>query len=536
MNKIIKDKRNLDKEIQNIEKEDEYSELNLNNHRELKDNSKKQYCKIFFDNSENRFLFLDFVYEKLLINFDRDNINNMLYEQYEFMLTKEEEIHLLFKGGNIMNYYFEKYFKEIKGICSETTKILNSIKESFETSDYDFSILIMTENREINRFNNIKHICTQILSDNLTIIAKEFELLYTKNKFIGDEKMDKLVKEDFYCELKKRKFVNEITKTLNEKVKKKFYKKDVFGNILKIEIFNEIKEIDIEIKKSNFFIVTQKNGFEKINDEGIYYLSYNSSIYSKKHIYITNFDLGRIKKYVVANHGLMIDGEEKEYNIPSEFIDVTIIGIDDDCGLKIKKEDIEDITFKNKKNECLKIKSFSIKYLICDLSYTLFVDTGYQPWVNNKYLKRIERLIFFYKLYNIKCNRKLKDLIEIVDICITKLDDKINQTNKHNIDDTNFINKINTFVIGNNIDYDEILDINIELKYIDCEHMYKCILINTLICMQDMDDIYDLINKLRERYNYKILSKDELYEKYINKFFEFLKNISNKIKILNEIK
>ena len=82
-------------------------------------------------------------------------------------LSSKEAVYLVFKGGNVMNYYF--------------TKVINPINiddTNYKFSDVDYSIYIKTT--DLVRFNIIKKAIYTLLIEALTKISNKFNDLYTK--------------------------------------------------------------------------------------------------------------------------------------------------------------------------------------------------------------------------------------------------------------------------------------------------------------------------------------------------------------------
>lgn len=82
-----------------------------------------------------------------------------------------------------------------------------------------------------------------------------------------------------------------------------------------------------------------------------------------------------------------------------ELIDVSIINRDDSSIEHFFEKRSEYVVeYKLQEDECkIPFRSYSIEYLISDLENILFIYSSY-PWEDNKYAKRLKRLIFLYYL------------------------------------------------------------------------------------------------------------------------------------------
>lgn len=118
---------------------------------------------------------------------------------------------------------------------------------------------------------------------------------------------------------------------------------------------------------------------------------------------ITDFDLFRIKFNIVALDTIDKNGKLlEEFNIPSEFIDISITSIlsslyHEDEEIFVMPIEVEGFLLPN-----IPVRSHSYVYFINDLSRVLFRDAGFIPWTKGKYEKRIKRLLLLIYLYDIR--------------------------------------------------------------------------------------------------------------------------------------
>uniref|UniRef100_A0A6G6ACZ7 Uncharacterized protein n=1 Tax=Borely moumouvirus TaxID=2712067 RepID=A0A6G6ACZ7_9VIRU len=164
--------------------------------------------------------------------------------------------------------------------------------------------------------------------------------------------------------------------------------------------------------------------------QNIHYVSSNLTI---KNItgnrQVLDFDLFRIKFNVVAHNIVEKNGILQEsFNIPSEFIDVSVTTIDstnynEDHGMFIMPINLSGIILPN-----IPVKSHSYTYFINDLIRILFVDVNFFPWTKGKYEKRLKRLLLLLYLYDGRHNSKylqiLYDLAQKVKFNVTHSDEE----------------------------------------------------------------------------------------------------------------
>jgi hypothetical protein len=96
---------------------------NNNSTKLLKDNSTKIFNDVFFEDKKIFNLFLFYIFQQ--IHYDIiSKINNSLTEFNE-IIKSDEYILIVYKGGNVINYYINK----------NLDKITNNIKQSIEDTN-----------------------------------------------------------------------------------------------------------------------------------------------------------------------------------------------------------------------------------------------------------------------------------------------------------------------------------------------------------------------------------------------------------------
>ena len=143
--------------------------------RKYKDETTTQFNETFFKNADgninnlNNFTF--YAFQK--INFDIiSNINDILTLHHEY-IKYNEDIILIFKGGNIISYYINKILNIINN-----DKFESFIKDDMKMggiSDTDFTIYILNESQQ--KYNLIYKYVSDLLYGSLVEIRDNFEVL-----------------------------------------------------------------------------------------------------------------------------------------------------------------------------------------------------------------------------------------------------------------------------------------------------------------------------------------------------------------------
>ena len=231
--------------------------INFPDFRKYKDETTTQFNKSFFidqnnniDNIDKLNIFTFYTFQKINFNII-SNINDNLFNSNEY-INHNEDIILLFKGGNIMNYYINNMISTLSINPNDPTNSFRSfIKDPNGSinvsgvSDTDYSIYILTNDER--KFNLIYKYVSDLLYKSLVEIRNIFEQLLNANinnikDFFKIDNIQNLINNQNFN------LVNE-----NENIPNK--------NILKIE-YNIIKELDIIIFDDNILqIQSEQNKF-----------------------------------------------------------------------------------------------------------------------------------------------------------------------------------------------------------------------------------------------------------------------------------
>ena len=117
----------------------------------------------------NRFNFLAYVYTYLNLRIKLEL--PFLLTEHDIILKPEEDVYLLFKGGNMMYYKYEELKSHISPLIQQN--FFELFDENFKISDFDFTCYITVKDRE--RFYKVKKIVNKILWRETIKIRNFFE-------------------------------------------------------------------------------------------------------------------------------------------------------------------------------------------------------------------------------------------------------------------------------------------------------------------------------------------------------------------------
>lgn len=230
----------------------------------------------------------------------------------------------------------------------------------------------------------------------------------------------------------------------------------IFNNLESRQKINEDNEIDIIKKSDNISYSTNDinlyNTSNYSDKQYYHYITYNNTVHNEHPMYVRKFDLFRIKFNIsIIKPIIEIDGKIKEkFNIPSEFVDVSIPSFSDinrkNFYNEIQEEGINILNYSQSSTNYF-WNTYSIHQLFDDLVNILFGPTII-PWYDAKYDKRIIRLLLlfsFYKIEKTNCNW----ICFLTDIL--KLTNKLyiyTQSKDIPINDEFFLTSIKPFILG----------------------------------------------------------------------------------------
>jgi hypothetical protein len=283
----------------------------------------------------------------------------------------------------------------------------------------------------------------------------------------------------------------------------------IYGNIDK-EIQNKL--FNNKDNRSEFYISLMEN------------LVYGT-VHKLKGIKRRSFSLARLKVNFLVN----LETTDNKYgiiNIPSELIDISIAYFDDHkiksgfAGRKQIKDLYTKYDFSNSNVEKFSFWSYNIASFIHDLHVILFDDVSL-PWNDNKYEKRLYRILFFSIIQilskrNEEINEFIKDLNTLKDIPLNIIiSDKTifdNFIQKYKDNNYGFIHVLeehqNIFEVINDD------PANKSSNDIECNKYYK-------IIFENIDYLNNIILKLEEFINLPYKGKVNVEEADFNKLHQF---------------
>ena len=432
---------------------------------------------------------------------------------------KETDIIFLYKGGTTLKILYDTYKSYFTH--TENEYFYSLFSESFIRSDSDYVIMInpyITKETHGISFEYIYRLVNYYVSEylyNISVFLYENNIL--KRDKITSDKLDLLIKDiNLIINEFKLNFKNCQKYTNIHNIKGIGYIGITPENNLQTQFIYPDNKLVTEDRlyqnlKSNLFILTNnnKNKFnicffnnEKINKFTDINLSINDANIvkdMKNEEIISEFCLQRLKiKFIIY---YLKNNDDNIYNLPvyGELVDIVILK-QNTLSLRhfydnIENPRIKEYTLYNYND--LYYYSYTINGHIDDLLYILFTVSPY-PWSDNKYEKRLKRLIFLLilNLYNniITSETQLdKNKNSSLLLLLLKLFEDIN-----NIFNIIIVNKENIF-----------------------SHFDRCLfLINQFLLLHDK---FIFILKLKD-----------LFEKIkINLSFDIFKKLYNMIYILN---
>jgi len=250
------------------------------------------------------------------------------------------------------------------------------------------------------------------------------------------------------------------------------------------ELYNENNDLNI-LPKSDVltYSINDISLYNNKNYENKYYhyISYNNTVYNSYEQFSKKFDLFRIRFNIrITKPIIKIDDKiVKEYNVPSEFVDVSIPAFSDINRKyfysEVQEEGINILRYSNNSTNYF-WNTYSIHQLFDDLLKILFGPT-IVPWYDSKYDKRIIRLLLLFSFYKIeKSIKQSKSGCEWICFLtdVLKLTNELYIYSSDNIDNLLLVQSIKPFILGKeyNLKYSDDKSMIIE-KYIFDNVFYK---------------------------------------------------------------
>ena len=370
---------------------------------------KKENNKIFINPNEvhnldiriNFLKFQNIIFNNYIIEAsDINNYDNILPGMLYFDQIRNIRIIVY------INEYFELFkiymtnYKNTLNIVDPDNVIIDNFLIDVETN------LIMSRQVLLLHIDNKKK---RVLESNIYTLDKINLLMNNISEKYGPNDLD-------HEQLYRDKYISGFDKkNIHDKIK---LMKDppsilTFHNYVTNQNSNPDNEINIS-SRNNTLIYAVNNlditDIRNINtgDINYHYITYNNSICSDNYTKSSSFDLYRIKiniivdKPIFAEKDVLID----KFNIPSEFIDVSIPNYTDSSRKMYyneiqEKHNIMNILSSSSLGTTYYWDSYSIEQLIVDLMFILFLQKSCIPWYDHKYDKRITRVLILYCLNKI---------------------------------------------------------------------------------------------------------------------------------------
>lgn len=342
---------------------------------------------------------------------------------------QQNSIHFIYKGGNVLRMIEKSFLTKLPGNISQ---ILDKYYSGdFKKSDADFSIYIDPT------FTNFEKIYKDMTNMSYLLLSY-IRLLFYQNPayyfdfYKYDQEIQKNLLLDYFNKLAEENKKSENTKTLINLILGPESKRQ--DTLIKYEESNsntnslnyinqtnvqqggstvavyQIKRLD-EMTASNDLllnnlIIKQKEIFG--GKETNYYISINETLDFKLQKSLIKFNLARMK---VNTIGVFKDenNQIQNKNLAGELIDVSILhkeshGIND--FFNHQSEYIKIYKYEEGTANEFDFKAISKDYMIHDLEFILFSTVQY-PWLDNKYGKRIKRLMFLYLIDMLSSNNPI---------------------------------------------------------------------------------------------------------------------------------
>lgn len=446
------------------------------------------------------------------------------------------------------------------------------------------SKLIYINDKYINIFRINNNFSLQLFKTALNNHFKNLEYLFNDINFYSDLLFIDMVKniaENLTNKIYKRvdgvitevnKFVKEPNETFmfnndNDFIDESNYEVIKLTNNL-VNPDDVINYQDIELVGAPNLIIQKDNHNTELYINSVtnnfHYVSYNSTIYSVLNTFgsIISFDLLRSKLHFKLNNvyvkKFLPDVPDNWTNntiiIPSEFIDISIGCYEDsfydtftkDPNFYVKSYNYSVNNLHNVVNSQFNIKSLSVEYFIHDLTSILFSQNIFYPWYDNKYNKRIKRLLFLY-IINKNTNANIMMHIQnITNLMIMYIDNpNYNYFNNNNmLGDLQNYSQYNCTTFNNFAQH--VIDNHISLKSHHFAHnslyfndiselincLFFCFYIYNLYNRNidgDREIAINLINSQRKLYKFKNLNNIDYVNLYHNKIPEFIREIDNSL-------
>jgi hypothetical protein len=524
---IAKSKRDLDKgkdpdifvrNCNNINSDSIFYNFDLKSKRNLNDKTT--------DFITNNFL----VDKNKYLHFILSSINLLLDLIKKIPIIKENiEINFIMKGGNLLKLLFDKISKDFNSLINDYLHV--EFGNNFSNSDFDFDFNFKPKNHiHLDIYNECRVLVSNIINLYLIILRDiivenkdYFFNFYNLNKTAQDKLLEKLLENYNKCleqiisnnhNLKGASIISIYYDYNNDTKEYISYtipgEKSSYLNFIKNDI-NIINDTNIEDRyanvdvahKSNIYFINHWNYINRlgidINNSRLKSINKSINLMTNNIIYNTSnlniyyhdakFSLFRIKINFIIEAKLK-NGKTQFIQVPGELLDICLAKRNDNRMIKSKSNFYTKINIKNI-NKNITIQSHV--GLINELKYILFIETNGKPWIDNKYEKRLVRLIILIILRLLYVNNDInfKEKILLCDLIYQN----INTDFKYDI--LSQFNNLQLSIFNDNfkIFYNNVKEVS--NKY-SLEKEYK--IFKTKLC----NLLHKMINVLKLHYNFSL--------------------------------
>lgn len=314
---------------------------------------------------------------------------------------KENSIVFVYKGGNILRILYNTFNNDLPNSAREIVDL--KYKDFFKRSDADFSIYI---NPSIKDYDVVLEDITEKAYFTLDKIRNTFKEEGDFFDIYKDKENQKEIFKNLMTAVNETDTMKSNPKFKGKEIVAGVFNKKLISNNRIDENISDVKD-DMYIYQENDDIIT-KNMI--VDNNTPFYISINKAI---------NISLLKGKKIIFrlvrmkVNHAFLLN-DMKKLNLSGELIDVSIPTRDSE-GIVEFFEKIEDNLGKYRYvrniDKIFKFQGISSDYVIHDLEFILF-HVAKLPWEDNKYEKRMRRLLYFY-LMDLMSTKKAATLFNI---------------------------------------------------------------------------------------------------------------------------
>ncbi len=363
-----------------------------------------------------------------------------LIKQIDSIADNFETVKPIMKGGNLLKLFFEKISKDFNSQINDYLQ--TKFGKNFSSSDFDFDFKFKPNaNIDLDLYNEQRVFVSNLLS--IYMIAIRNILFENKSYFFNFYKLNQKTQQKHIMELIEQ--YNESIKQMTEMDKE--YSK-VTGNPRKYSeldgavitgliydydpvgknyisqtvpgqtpfttgfvkkdyhIINDATPMQKKAMSTTFYLMGYSDYFNRLkinpNDKNLSDLAKSmvgtNFFYNTTNINVafgeTEFSLLRIKVNFIGQLKLS-DGTKKLIQLPGELLDLSLAKINDYKLRTAKPEYYTNFLIRNI-NKTIGVQSLS--GLINEITVIIFTETNNTPWIDNKYGKRLIRLILLITL------------------------------------------------------------------------------------------------------------------------------------------